>query len=131
MKYLQFLAAALLIGFAAPPLAAQEADYRTDLGMLLNELSATSDLASNCESALHEIGKDALGTETCGRFVERYERLWGDRETLKRSVLTFARLIQNGHMPCDPRCQDMLRRSEDLRVSITYVLDYMDFMRTL
>lgn len=131
MKHLQSLAAALVIGAAATSLAAQEADYRTDLGMLHQELTATTELATNCESALHEIGKDALDTQTCKRFVERYEQLWGDRETLKRSVLTFARRAQNGHMPCDARCQDLLRRSEDLRVSITYVLDYMDFMRSL
>lgn len=131
MKHLKTYAVALIVGLAAPLAAAEQADYRTDLTSLLSELAETAGMASGCEEALHELGKGALGTETCRRFTDRYEKLWGDRETLQRNILTFARRVESGQMPCDPRCHDMLRRCEELRVSITYVLDYVDFMKEL
>lgn len=131
MKYLRIAVAALIIGLAAPLAAEERGDYRTDVVMLLTTLAETAGMASGCEEAMHELGKDALDTDTCKRFVERYESLWGDRDTLQRNVLTFARRVESGQMPCDARCHDMLRRCEELRVSIVYVLDYVDFMRTL
>lgn len=129
MKPFLIVALALVV---SPHLAAAEEqaeDHRTNLVMLLTELAETAGMASGCEQAMHELGKDALDTGACRRFTGRYASLWGDRETLQRNILTFARRAESGQMPCDQRCLDMLRRSEELRVSITYVLDYVDFVK--
>jgi len=133
MKALPPLLLLIFASLALGPVAVAEEqeDHRTSLVMLLTELAETAGMGSACEEVLHELGKDALTTEPCRRFTERYRSLWGDRETLQRSILTFARRAETGQMPCDRQCHDMLRRCEELRVGITYVLDYVDFFREM
>lgn len=128
MKLPAAVALAAMIACTAPAVAAEEAaGIDPGLSALHARLTAVSELAFNCEESLHRFGKKALETEGCSRFIERFNELWGDRETLQRMVHSFTRAAEHGRMPCDARCADMLRRCEELRIAITYILDYAEF----
>lgn len=127
MKSISAFALAAAIACAPAAFANQPTGVDPALEALHSRLDSVADLAFSCEESLHRLGKKALEAEGCNRFITQFVESWGDRETLQRTVNSFTRAVEHGRMPCDSRCLDMLRRTEELRIGITYVLDYAQF----
>lgn len=130
MKSLPTAVLALTLSFAATPAPARPGDYYPELITLLAELANLDALAKRCEEDMMNHGKDALRKEMCANFTSHYAELWPGDDDLSNQILEFARRAEDGAITCDDNCRSMLRRCEELRISIHYVFDYIDYLKT-
>ena len=113
-------------GQAAP---AQEKTV-ADVHILFSDLTDLSNVANRCEEDLKNFAKRALDeSPSCRQFAHRFGDRFADRATLLAEVTEFTDRSERGDLACDRQCQDMLRKCEEMRIGVTYVLDYMDFVR--
>lgn len=131
MKSLPAVVLATTLLFASGPAPAQEGDYYPELITLIAELANLDALAKRCEEDMINFGKDALNKEMCANFISHYHELWPDHDALSNQILDFAKRSERGEITCDDNCRSMLRRCEELRISIRYVFDYIDYVKTL
>lgn len=120
-------AAITLFGANHGTAKAGNGDYYPELITLIAELANLGVMADRCEQQLINFGARALRAEECASFTNRYHELWPDRAALQEEILEFAKRSERGDFVCDARCRSMLLRCEELRIAVTYVLDYMDF----
>jgi hypothetical protein len=124
MKPLSPAVLASLLCSAAAPAQTQPADYLPELITLIAELANPDALAKRCEEDMMNSGKDALGKAMCANFTGHYAELWPSHDALSNQIVEFARRVEHGEIACDDNCRSMLRRYEELRISIRYVFDY-------
>ena len=129
MKQLQtvFLIAVTL--FSTPPLHAQEAAEKAEILDLIKTLARLTDMADACGEHINFFGKKALEGEVCQEFNQAYHDQWPTRAALQQQVSDYTVRLQKGDYICDT-CEVMLQRVEELRITVTYYLDYMDFVKT-
>lgn len=104
-----------------------EYDYFPHLITLIAQMANLAVEADNCEQQLTYYGRKGLESEACKGFKEHYYAQWPDRESLQDEILSYVVRAEQGEYVCDERCRSMLTRCEELRITITYVLDYMEF----
>lgn len=116
---------------AALVLPAQRADasydYFPHLITLIAQLANLAVEADHCEQQLTFFARKGLESKACKDFKKNYYSLWADREALQEEILDYVLRSEAGEFVCDERCRNMLMRCEELRITITYVLDYMEF----
>lgn len=105
-----------------------EDDYYPPLITLISQMANMSVMADRCEQKLLPFGKAALESEECASYKKSFYEQWPSREALQLEILDIVNKIEQGELSCDERCNNMLLRSEELRISVTYILDYMDFL---
>ncbi len=120
-----FVFAAILV---LPGARAQASyDYFPHLITLIAQLANLAAEADNCERQLTFYARKGLESEACRNFKKNYYAQWADREALQEEILAYVLRSEAGEFVCDERCRDMLMRCEELRITIAYVLDYMEF----
>ncbi len=102
----------------------REIDYTS----LISKLAVLVGLADQCGEQLNYYGKDALKATPCASFKTGFYKEWPDRESLRDLLAQEFSAVEQGHRACDEDCQVQLQRIEELRVTLTYYLDYMDFV---
>lgn len=131
MKSLPVIALAAIALLSPGPAAAEEGEYYPELITLIAELANLGVMGNRCETRLINFGKDALNSDECAGFTKRYYEHWPDRAALQQEILEFAKRSERGEFDCDARCRSMLMRCEELRIGVTYVLDYIDFVKEM
>ncbi len=107
--------------------AAAEYDYFPYLITLIAEMANLAVEADNCEQQLTYFARKGLESPQCRAFKKHYYSLWPDRDSLQEEILSYVVRAEQGEYLCDERCRSMLMRCEELRITIAYVLDYMEF----
>ncbi len=94
---------------------------------LIITLAKLSDMAEACGEHMNYFGKKALDGAVCKEFKQAFFDHWSSRKALEREVIDHADRLESGQLICE-RCALMLERIDELRVTVTYHLDYMDFI---
>ncbi len=94
---------------------------------LIITLAKLTDMADACGEHMNYFGKKALQGAICKEFKQGFTDHWNSREKLQLEVADYAYRLEEGQYVCE-RCKLMLQRVEELRITVTYYLDYMDFM---
>ena len=97
---------------------------------LIKSLALLTDMADGCGEQMNYYGKKALQGEFCTKFKKSSYARWPSREALQEEVLNYISRLDNGEFKCE-NCRVMLPRVEELRINVTYYLDYMDYLSEL
>jgi len=124
IQALLLICAALLSSVSHSQSESPEAEQVTQLIITLAKLS---DMADACGEHMNYFGKKALEGAVCKEFKQEFSNHWASREALQLEVIDYTNRLEAGQYVCE-RCKLMLERVEELRISITYHLDYMDFI---
>lgn len=126
MKKIQvlFLISISLLGGCAHHQAIPEG--ADQLNRLVNTLAELSEMGEACGEHMNYFGKKALQGAVCKKFKQEYYDYWPSRKALLLEVNDHKQRQELGEYSCDP-CQEMLKQAEELRIFVTYYLDYMDF----
>lgn|GEM_PF-3554308 len=122
--------AACLMSFAV---AAAETDTKAkssnlDYTVLITKLAVLVGQADRCGELLNNYGKKALKSPPCEEFHKGFFSEWAGRDELRAILAAEFEAVEQGRRPCDEACSAQLQRIEELRVTLTYYLDYMDFV---
>ncbi len=104
---------------------------RLDYTAMITKLAILVGHAEQCGEWLNDYGTEALESPACKELQQGFYGEWGDRDTLREIIAREYRDVEQGRRPCDGDCADRLQRIEELRVTLTYYLDYIDFMKEL
>ncbi len=104
---------------------------KLDYTKLIATLAVLVGHADQCGTWLNDYGADALESPACKNLIDGFYANWPDRETLRQIVADEYAAVEQGLRACDSDCADRLQRIEELRVTLTYYLDYVDFMKEL
>ncbi len=115
------------MAWAAPDSSSGE-DGKVDYTLLISKLAVLIDPAERCGELLNSFGKRALSAPPCKVFHDGFYKEWPDRDTLRSVLAAEFAAVEQGRRPCDEDCRARLQRIEELRVTLTYYLDYMDFV---
>lgn len=126
-RILSLLLTSLL--FTGAPSHAQSDKERSEILALITELARLTDMADACGEHMNYFGKKALEGAVCKEFEQAFYQRWASREALQQVVSDYTVRLEQGAFSCD-NCDVMLQRAEELRITVTYYLDYMDFVRT-
>ncbi len=102
-----------------------------DYTALIAKLAVLVGHADQCGSWLNDYGAEALESPACKDLVNGYYANWPDRDSLRVIVANEYAAVEQGLRQCDSDCADRLQRIEELRVTLVYYLDYIDFMKEL
>ena len=127
MKQILGIVLIALVSIAMTPVSRAADDAR--ITEMIKELARLTALAEACGGEMNNWGKKAVDGEACKAFTTRFYAAWPDRETLMAEVADYFDRVESGAMECDSGCRDRLQRVEELRVTVTYYLDYMDFVQ--
>lgn len=97
---------------------------------LIKSLALLTDMADGCGEQMNYYGKKALQGELCTKFKKSFYAQWPSREALQEEVVNYIDRLDSGEFKCD-NCRVVLQRVEELRITVTYYLDYMDYMGEL
>lgn len=98
---------------------------------LIKILARLTDMGEACGEHLNYFGKKAaLEGAYCREFSQVFYENWPSREALLQTIADYKLRLDQGQYVCE-RCQFMLERAEELRITVTYYLDYIDFMKEL
>jgi hypothetical protein len=124
-------ASAIVIGLAIASSTVRAQDKAaTDVRGLYSDLADISGMANRCEEDLKNFAKRALEeSPACRQFSRRFGERFSDRASLLAEVAAFTDRSERGELACDRQCVEMLRKCEEMRIGVTYVLDYMDFVK--
>lgn len=95
---------------------------------LISKLATLTDMADGCGEHMNYYGKKALTGEVCKEFKQAFYAEWPSREALQQEVSDYVLRLEQGKLKCE-NCRVMLQRVEELRITVTYYLDYMDFVK--
>lgn len=95
---------------------------------LIKNLAVLTDKADACGEHMNYFGKKALEGAVCKEFSQGFYELWPSREALQQEVADYTYRLEQGEFICET-CRFMLQRAEELRITVTYYLDYMDFVK--
>jgi hypothetical protein len=129
MMFTRFLPPALLLAAACLAAQAQERPA-SEVDGLYSDLSSLTDVAGRCEEDLKNFAKRALEeSPSCRQFAQRFGERFTDRSALLAEVSQVTDRSARGELACDRPCQEMLKKCEEMRIGLTYLLDYMDFVK--
>jgi hypothetical protein len=97
---------------------------------LIKSLALLTDAADGCGEQMNYYGKKALQGELCTRFKNSFYAQWPNRDALQEEVISYTDSLDSGVFKCD-NCRVVLQRVEELRITVTYYLDYMEFLGEL
>lgn len=130
MKPIQrILFATLMLCSAAAP-AQVEAPEKGEITQLIKDLARLNDMGSACGEHMDYFGKRALAGAVCQEFEQAFHSHWSNRAALLQLINDYRERLELGEYRCE-RCDVMLERAEELRVFVTYYLDYMDFVKVM
>ncbi len=96
---------------------------------LISTLAQLTAKAEQCGEQLNFYGKKALSGDECKNFNTSLLASWPNREALDGEVGDYFDSVNQGKIKCSETCRLQLQRIEELRITIYYYLDYMEFMR--
>ena len=102
-----------------------------DYTAMITKLAILVGHAEQCGDWLNDYGAEALKSPACKDLQSGFYAEWPDRETLREIIAREYEAVEQGRRPCDSDCADRLQRIEELRVTLTYYLDYIDYMKEL
>ena len=121
----------MLLGFGsaatAQPMPSDK--FSAYLTEMITQLAVLTELASQCGEQLNNYGKDATTGKECAEFDRKFHVRWESRDKLRDEIAELFRVVENGEQPCDDTCAAQVQRIEELRVTNTYYLDYIDFWK--
>lgn len=88
-------------------------------------------LGGRCGDRLDVDGRDAIASDACAAYTERFASLWQTRDGLNAEVAALTAPYQNGDRPCDEQCARDLVQLDQLKTMVIYFLDYIDFLKTM
>jgi len=130
MKIIQaivFLCITLLCGTAYSE-GETSTPIQAELTQLISTLAKLTDMADACGEHMNYYGKKALEGAVCKEFGQAFYEIWPNRESLQQKVEDYTLRIELEEPTCD-LCKIMLLRVEELRITVVYYLDYMDFIK--
>ena len=128
----RLLLAALFTASQVTAAAPSDASKKNlDYTALIAKLAVLVGHADQCGSWLNDYGADALESPACKDLLNGFYANWPDRDSLREIVANEYAAVEQGLRQCDSDCADRLQRIEELRVTLTYYLDYIDFMKEL
>ncbi len=130
MKQIQIFLFALITLVSTAGYSQGSATEEQKITNLIKSLAVLTDMADGCGEQMNYYGKKALEGELCTKFRRGFATQWPSREALQEEVITYARHLDEGSLKCD-NCRLVLQRVEELRITVTYYLDYMDYMQEL
>jgi hypothetical protein len=99
-----------------------------DYTVMITKLAVLVDQADRCGEFLNNFGKKALKSPPCEEFHKGFYKEWAGRDELRAILAAEFEAVEQGKRACDEACSAQLQRIEELRVTLTYYLDYMDFV---
>lgn len=127
LKMLFFIAMSLIAMVAHAETTAAEEAKITDL---IRTLANLTDQADACGEHMNFYGKKALQGQVCIEFKSGFDKLWPSREALQEEIANYTNRLEKGEFKCE-NCRMTLQRAEELRITIIYYLDYMDYISEL
>ena len=103
-------------------------DDKTMLLDLIKTLAIISDKGEACNEHMNFFGKRALEGAVCKEFAAEFQTRLGSREEIRIRVLGLKQRLLVGELSCQD-CEDIVQRIDELRISVTYFRDYMDFLK--
>ena len=129
MKRLVVVFTLLAASYAASAQPMSEEKFAAYLTEMISQLAVLTELASQCGEQLNNFGKDATTGKECAEFDKKFHSRWETREQLRDEIAAVFKAVENGEQPCDETCASQVQRIEELRVTNTYYLDYIDFWK--
>jgi len=114
--------------FAQDTKDGKDAKEKGEITTLIKDLATLTDMADTCGEQMNYYGKKALEGEVCKKFDKTFHTKWPSRAALQDLVLDYSARLHRGEYVCDT-CEVMLQRVDELRITVTYYLDYMDFVK--
>ncbi len=130
MKQVQILLFAVMALVSMVGYGQEGATEEQKITDLIKNLAVLTDLADGCGEQMNYYGKKALQGKLCNQFRNDFTALWPSREALQEVVVNYTNRLDKGTLKCDS-CRLVLQRAEELRITLTYYLDYMDYMKEL
>jgi hypothetical protein len=106
----------------------QDSKEKGEITTMIKDLAMLTDMADACGEHMNYYGKKALEGEVCKKFDKAFHDKWPSRAALQDIVLDYSDRLHRGEYVCES-CEMMLQRVDELRITITYYLDYMDFVK--
>ncbi len=97
---------------------------------MIKRLAILTDMADGCGEQMNYYGRKALQGELCTQFKKDFYAHWPSREVLLNEVVDYANRLDSGALKCE-NCRVVLQRAEELRITVIYYLDYMEYMEEL
>lgn len=97
---------------------------------MIKSLALLTDMADGCGEQMNYYGKKALRGELCTKFKNSFYAQWPNRDALQEEVISYTDSLDSGAFKCD-NCRVVLQRIEEMRITVIYYLDYMDYMEEL
>ena len=97
---------------------------------LIKSLALLTDAADGCGEQMNNYGKKALQGELCTKFKNSFYAQWPNRDALQEEVISYTDSLDSGAFKCD-NCRVVLQRAEELRITVNYYLDYMEYLGEL
>lgn len=109
---------------------AQNTQDKAQLLTLIKTLAILADKGEACGEHMNYYGKRALEGAVCKEYAAAVLEHWPSREALDAEVDAYLIRQADGNLQCE-NCDLTLERIHELRVTVTYFLDYMDFVKTM
>lgn len=125
----RFFAVLIMVVVSHGVQAQTQEKFTEHLTGLITQLATLTGLAGQCGEQLDYYGKDAVAGKECAEFNKQFYALWPGRDQLREEIAELIRVVESGEQPCDDICTSQVQRIEELRVTVTYFLDYFDFWK--
>ncbi len=101
------------------------------LAAQIDTLKQMTALGRRCSDRLDIDGKAAATGGVCGEYAEKFHVLWQSRNGLDGQINDLVAPYRNGGKACDGRCADVLVQIDQLKTTVIYYLDYIDFLKDM
>ena len=130
MKQIKVLLFAVMVLVSAVGNSQESAAEEQKITDLIKTLAVLTDMADGCGEQMNYYGKKALQGKLCNQFRNDFAAQWPSREALQDVVVDYTVRLDKGTLKCG-NCRLVLQRVEELRITLTYYLDYMDYMKEM
>lgn len=127
----RFQTAGLIAAALCGLMAAAHAFDDTVLGAQIRMFERMTALGSRCSERLDVDGKNAVSGGVCGEYTEKFYAQWRSREDLIAQTNELVAPYQNGEKECTGPCAGLLVHVDQLKTTVIYYLDYIDFLRDM
>lgn len=128
MKSLSRLLAAGLIIFLGTAQAQDAQSEREQLIQFIKELAVVSDQGEACNEHMNYYAAKALEGAVCQEFKAAFAERWQTPANLMQVWDEHNQRVSGLREDCE-NCQVMIQTADEMRVKITYFLDYMEFIK--
>lgn len=130
MKQLRMLLCAVMTLLSTAVYSQGAMTEEKEITDLIKRLALLTDMADGCGEQMNYYGKKALTGELCSKFRKSFYDQWPSREALQDLVTAYTNRLDSGQLKCDS-CRVVLQRAEELRITLVYYLDYMDYLEEM